>query len=111
MVSEKAATEPMPATEGAVVMATDSEPDEKRIPDVTDRSTEESDGPRDFPLAWKLTALICGIALSWGSSFSENTLGPLKSTLIKQLDITNSQVRIRDTDGFSHRCETGTDVF
>ncbi|KAH6661798.1 major facilitator superfamily domain-containing protein [Plectosphaerella plurivora] len=42
-------------------------------------------------MAWKLTALVCGLMLSWGSSFSENTLGPLKSTLINQLDITNAQ--------------------
>lgn len=77
----------------ATMAAADSEPDEKRLADVTDCSTEESDGPKDFPLAWKLTALVCGIALSWGSSFSENTLGPLKSTLIKQLGITNAQVR------------------
>ena len=94
MASRDAAPEPMPATDEVVVMAADSEPDEKRIVDVTDRSTEDSDRLRDFPLAWKLTALACGIALSWGSSFSENTLGPLKSTLIKKLNITNSQVCI-----------------
>lgn len=29
-----------------------------------------------------------------GSSFSENTLGPLKSTLIKKLDIDNAQVSL-----------------
>lgn len=76
-------------------MTADSESDEKRTPDVTDIATDTSEGPRDFPWAWKLIALVCGIALSWGSSFSENTLGPLKSTLIKQLDITNAQVRTR----------------
>lgn len=92
-------------------MAADSEFDEKRIPEVTDSSTEDSDGPKDFPFVWKLTALICGVALSWGSSFSENTLGPLKSTLLKQLDITNAQVRIRDVDECSRRCEADTDTF
>ncbi|KAH7311536.1 major facilitator superfamily domain-containing protein [Stachybotrys elegans] len=47
--------------------------------------------PTDFPLSWKITALVCGVMLSWGSSFSESTLGPLKKTLIKKLDITNAQ--------------------
>ncbi|KAK7754279.1 hypothetical protein SLS62_003858 [Diatrype stigma] len=91
-----AITEPMPApTEAAasVTAAPDFEHDEKRIQNVTDCSIEEEpERPRDFPLAWKLIALSCGIVLSWGSSFSENTLGPLKSTLIKQLDITNAQI-------------------
>ena len=84
----------MPATDEVVAVAADSGPDEKHMADVTNRSTDDSDQLKDFPLAWKLTALVCGVALSWGSSFSENTLGPLKSTLIKELDITNSQVRI-----------------
>ncbi|GAA5915230.1 hypothetical protein JCM6882_003377 [Rhodosporidiobolus microsporus] len=47
--------------------------------------------PPDFPLSWKVIALFMGVFLSVGSSFSENTLGPLKSTLRKELDITNAQ--------------------
>ncbi|EQB48943.1 major facilitator superfamily transporter [Colletotrichum gloeosporioides Cg-14] len=70
----------------------DSDADEKRIADVSSSPSGHPVEIRDFPWTWKLTALICGVALSWGSSFSENTLGPLKSTLIKQLDITNSQI-------------------
>jgi hypothetical protein len=82
----------MSPVEGNVITPPRSEPDEKAVADVTAQPTTESDKPRDFPLSWKLTALACGLALSWGSSFSENTLGPLKGTLRKQLDITNAQV-------------------
>lgn len=57
---------------------------------VTDaQSDNTSDLVRDFPWQWKAIALCSGIALSWGSSFSENTLGPLKSTLKTELDIDN----------------------
>lgn len=76
-----------------------SDPNEKGVVEVSsDDSTNDSDEPnqtRDFPWTWKLTALVCGIMLSWGSSFSENTLGPLKKTLISELGITNAQVSIR----------------
>ncbi|KAI4597186.1 hypothetical protein KJ359_004698 [Pestalotiopsis sp. 9143b] len=68
-----------------------SPPDEKNMAGDVGNMAEESETPKDFPWTWKVTALACGIALSWGSSFSENTLGPLKSTLIRELDITNSQ--------------------
>ncbi|KAF4973678.1 hypothetical protein FSARC_67, partial [Fusarium sarcochroum] len=68
-----------------------SEADEKGSAQETRDPVEVTERPKDFPLSWKITALVCGVALSWGSSFSENTLGPLKSTLKKQLDITNSQ--------------------
>ncbi|ETS83876.1 hypothetical protein PFICI_05752 [Pestalotiopsis fici W106-1] len=81
-----------PPSDGSDVAAqTITRPSEKAPADVVGYSAEESEKPKDFPWTWKLTALACGIALSWGSSFSENTLGPLKSTLIKELDITNSQ--------------------
>ncbi|WZH49527.1 major facilitator superfamily domain-containing protein [Fusarium acuminatum] len=68
------------------------EPDEKGSGQETQDSVEVSQQHDDFPLSWKITALFCGVALSWGSSFSENTLGPLKSTLKMQLGITNSKV-------------------
>ena len=99
MASRDSVTDPVPAADEIVITAAGNEHDEKRVADVTDHATDEdSDQLKDdFPLRWKLTALVCGIALSWGSSFSENTLGPLKSTLIKKLDITNSQVSIRRT--------------
>lgn len=86
------ATAPSHATDGHVVTPPRSEPDEKALADVTAQPAEDSDKPRDFPLSWKLTALVCGLALSWGSSFSESTLGPLKGTLKKELDINNAQV-------------------
>lgn len=90
MASEKVDNGPIVAIDNAVVTPPLSEADEKGPSDV--HSTEGSDKPRDFPLTWKLTALACGIALSWGSSFSENTLGPLKETLKIELEITNAQV-------------------
>jgi hypothetical protein len=79
------------------------ERDEKKaVADVSSQPVEQ-DEPNtqhnDFPLAWKLTALTCGIMLSWGSSFSENILGPLKSTLKKELDINNAQVRTSSPKG------------
>ncbi|KAF9876776.1 major facilitator superfamily transporter [Colletotrichum karsti] len=92
MASENPADQrPPPAGEIATPARSDSDPDEKRIAEVTDVPSGGVVEIRDFPWAWKATALVCGVALSWGSSFSENTLGPLKSTLIKQLDINNSQ--------------------
>ncbi|KAJ0273298.1 hypothetical protein CBS470a_012315 [Colletotrichum nupharicola] len=95
MASEKPTDRPVPASEDADVATPvrfDSDADEKRIADVNSSPSGDPVEIRDYPWTWKLTALICGVALSWGSSFSENTLGPLKSTLIKQLDINNSQV-------------------
>ncbi|KAJ7142021.1 major facilitator superfamily domain-containing protein [Mycena crocata] len=59
-----------------------------------DKAEEESVHdlePEDFPLKWKLYALSLALLLPVGSSFSENTLGPLKSTLIRELKITNAQ--------------------
>ena len=57
--------------------------------DGQSQSDNTSEIVRDFPWQWKAIALCSGIALSWGSSFSENTLGPLKSTLKKELHIDN----------------------
>ncbi|KAF4458605.1 major facilitator superfamily transporter [Fusarium albosuccineum] len=89
MASETTGLGPVPTAAGTVASA-HFERHEKRVADDTS-PTEESEESKDFPLTWKLTALVCGVALSWGSSFSENTLDPLKSTLKKQLDINNSQ--------------------
>ncbi|GJC88637.1 major facilitator superfamily domain-containing protein 1 [Colletotrichum liriopes] len=96
MASEKPMDRPLPAAgDGDIDTPARPEADEKRITDIASYPSEDSDEVKDFPWRWKLTALVCGVALSWGSSFSENTLGPLKSTMIKQLDINNSQVSIR----------------
>ncbi|KAH8924286.1 MFS general substrate transporter [Atractiella rhizophila] len=46
---------------------------------------------KDFPWSWKIIALVLGLLLSAGSSFSENTLGPLKKTLLKELAIDNAK--------------------
>lgn len=93
MASATADSKPQPTTTTTVI--TDgSETDEKAIKEVTSYPAANSDKHGDFPLKWKIVALICGVALSWGSSLSENTLGPLKSTLRKELDITNAQVSI-----------------
>jgi hypothetical protein len=95
MAAKEATSTGSLTTDGGDAAAQSLPRDEEKTPtNVVGYSTEESQKPRDFPWTWKLTALACGIALSWGSSFSENTLGPLKSTLIKELDITNSQVSI-----------------
>lgn len=92
MASDMTGTGPELATEGAVVTRIPSEPDEKNVANIGSHPTQESDKPKDFPLSWKLTALACGVALSFGSSFAENILGPLKSTLRKELEIDNARV-------------------
>lgn len=94
MISKDPVERPLPVADGKdKASPTRSEADEKGIADATTYPSDDSESIRDFPWTWKATALFCGVALSWGSSFSENTLGPLKSTLIKNLDINNSQVR------------------
>lgn len=95
MASDTSRPKPSAPTVEYAAEPTVSESDEKAIADVNTHSTDEASKPEDFPLSWKITALVCGVALSWGSSFSENTLGPLKSTLRKELDITNAQVSMR----------------
>ena len=85
---------PLQTSAAAIMSPSQVEPNEKDPADVNSNPAEESEKHEDFPWRWKLTALACGIVLSWGSSFSENTLGPLKDTLKKQLDITNAQARI-----------------
>ncbi|KAL2670216.1 hypothetical protein Neosp_014683 [[Neocosmospora] mangrovei] len=93
MATERANLDPQEVVDNAVVtpQRSTSEDKEKGIIDVTDPLPDEPEKPGEFPLSWKITALVCGLMLSWGSSFSENTLGPLKKTLIKELDITNAQ--------------------
>ncbi|KXH56596.1 hypothetical protein CSAL01_03430 [Colletotrichum salicis] len=92
MVSKDPVERPRPVADGEDnASPTLSQTDEKGIVDATSYPFDDTESIRDFPWTWKATALACGVALSWGSSFSENTLGPLKSTLIKNLDINNSQ--------------------
>lgn len=95
MASNLASTGTEPTTNGTVATSASSEHDEKNVVDVSGNTIEDSDTPPDFPLSWKIIALCCGVALSFGSSFAENILGPLKSTLRKELDITNAQVRLQ----------------
>ncbi|KAJ4208843.1 hypothetical protein NW759_013605 [Fusarium solani] len=93
MATEKANPDPQEVVDNAVVtpQRSASEDKEKGVMDVTCPLPDEPEKPGEFPLSWKITALVCGLMLSWGSSFSENTLGPLKKTLIRELDITNAQ--------------------
>ncbi|KAK4940849.1 hypothetical protein LTR10_019121 [Elasticomyces elasticus] len=93
MAPNTASAKPTPAIDTVVVASEGNDLDEKALAsaDVSSPVDESDKSIRDFPLKWKLTALTCGIALSWGSSFSENTLGPLKSTLKSQLGIDNAQ--------------------
>ncbi|QRV76658.1 major facilitator superfamily transporter [Ceratobasidium sp. AG-Ba] len=59
----------------------DSCSDAKSIADPTDGA----------PWRWRIIAWLFALSLAVGSSFSESTLGPLKSTLIKQLKINNAR--------------------
>jgi hypothetical protein len=43
------------------------EPDEKGTAQETQGPVEVSEQHEDFPLSWKIMALVCGVALSWGS--------------------------------------------
>ncbi|KAF9047172.1 MFS general substrate transporter [Hymenopellis radicata] len=65
--------------------------DEEKVSIDETRPPSEVESVQDFPLKWKITALCLGLLLSAGSSFSENTLGPLKSTFKSELKITNAQ--------------------
>ncbi|KAF8916235.1 major facilitator superfamily domain-containing protein [Mucidula mucida] len=65
--------------------------DEEKVSIDETRPPSEVESVQDFPLKWKITALCLGLLLSVGSSFSENTLGPLKSTFKSELKITNAQ--------------------
>ncbi|KAK6209139.1 hypothetical protein LQW54_006593 [Pestalotiopsis sp. IQ-011] len=53
-----------------------SPPDENDMAGDVGYTAKESETIKDFPWTWKVTALACGIALSWGSSFSEKHSGP-----------------------------------
>ncbi|KAM0321644.1 hypothetical protein ACHAQA_010000 [Verticillium albo-atrum] len=90
MASEKAIG-PVTTANDAVATPDRSISEEKGVAEVVRSSSEEPEKPSEFPLSWKITALVSGLMLSWGSSFSENTLGPLKGTLIRELNITNAQ--------------------
>lgn len=97
MASDTARTEPISTVVGgAIETPAPSQGEEKGNADVSSRPVTNSEAPKAFPQSWKITALVCGLALSWGSSFSENTLGPLKGTLKKELNITNAQVSTHD---------------
>ncbi|CAE6457712.1 unnamed protein product [Rhizoctonia solani] len=53
--------------------------------------TLEVDPTEGAPWRWRIIAMLFALSLAVGSSFSEATLGPLKSTLIKELHITNAR--------------------
>ncbi|CAG9975835.1 unnamed protein product [Clonostachys byssicola] len=92
MASEMTTSGAMPPKEGVVVTSNFHESEEKNQARVNSHEATDSEEPHeDFPWTWKTVALCCGVALSFGSSFAENILGPLKSTLIKELDINNAQ--------------------
>ncbi|RSL94354.1 hypothetical protein CDV31_014342 [Fusarium ambrosium] len=96
MATENANLDPQGVVDNAVVTAQRSASRDKEkgvmaVMDITGPLPDEPEKPGEFPLSWKINALVCGLMLSWGSSFSENTLGPLKKTLIKELEITNAQ--------------------
>ncbi|CAE6346181.1 unnamed protein product [Rhizoctonia solani] len=64
--------------------------DDKFEPSPQDRALEV-DPTEGAPWRWRIIAMIFALSLAVGSSFSEATLGPLKSTLVKDLHISNAQ--------------------
>lgn len=44
----------------------------------------------DIPTKYRLIALSCILFMTTGASFAESTLGPLKSTFMKELDINSA---------------------
>ncbi|CAE6411435.1 unnamed protein product [Rhizoctonia solani] len=68
-------------------------------PDDSDAKSEpssqetglEADPTEGAPWRWRIIAMLFALSLAVGSSFSEATLGPLKSTLVKELHITNAR--------------------
>ncbi|CAG8716198.1 3252_t:CDS:2, partial [Funneliformis caledonium] len=54
-------------------------------------SLEEEDIYEERPWKYKVIALLCVLSLAVGSHYAGHTLGALKSTIKKELDISNSQ--------------------
>ncbi|KDN50038.1 hypothetical protein RSAG8_01374, partial [Rhizoctonia solani AG-8 WAC10335] len=64
--------------------------DDGSEPSSQDR-TPEVDPTEGAPWRWRIIAMLFALSLAVGSSFSEATLGPLKSTLVKDLHISNAR--------------------
>ncbi|CAE6400123.1 unnamed protein product [Rhizoctonia solani] len=63
---------------------------DKSEPSSQERALEV-DPTEGAPWRWRIIAMLFALSLAVGSSFSEATLGPLKSTLVKELNITNAR--------------------
>lgn len=65
---------------------TDSPPAQDRVPVLKD-SASTSPKVEQIPWRYKITAGSMILLFAFGSSLSETTLGPLKSTLVEELGI------------------------
>lgn len=58
--------------------------------------------PLDIPLKYRLVALVTILFYTTGAAFAESTLGPLKSTFVKELNINSEST---DAVGGAKRCD------
>ncbi|PVU91511.1 hypothetical protein BB559_004099 [Furculomyces boomerangus] len=65
----------------------------ENIEEIDEAGREFNDGSSTDPnlFKYKFFALLCTLLISVGSHYSAHTLGALKSTIKKELDITNAQ--------------------
>lgn len=59
---------------------------------LTNTHTHVKQNVVDIPMRYRLLAFSMILFFSTGSAFSEATLGPLKSTLLKQLKINSASI-------------------
>jgi hypothetical protein len=78
----------MPSTDLGNDKESDSTPSSELVPNLG-----QDHGPKqqtdDIPWRYRIAAGLMIMLFAFGSSLSETTLGPLKSTLRKELDVTS----------------------
>jgi hypothetical protein len=60
-----------------------------RVPQLEYDTTEAQVDKNEIPWVYRIIAFSMIVLFAFGSSFSESTFGPLKSTLVKELGITS----------------------
>jgi hypothetical protein len=79
---------PMPSTDLGDDKESDSTPPPELVPSLG-HDHDPKQQTDDIPWRYRITAGLMIMLFAFGSSLSETTLGPLKSTLRKELDITS----------------------
>lgn len=82
----KTASPLAPADAGGGAAQPDDDDVDKRVP-VTSRRDLTPFAPLDIPFKYRMVALVTILFYTTGAAFAESTLGPLKSTFVKELNI------------------------